>query len=108
MAPSSQSVEPPQNPGRFTSDRKVLANIHDAVVIDKRLGAELKAKIELLMQEETGNPYWRLGQTQYERFNSTPKEVLDEEQLHRQRMAQLEAKAQGYEPKFATVDDKVV
>ena len=90
------------------SGRKVLANIHDAVVINKRLGAELKAEIEMLLQEETANPYWRLGATPYERFNSTPKEVLDEEQLHRQRMAQLEAKAQGYEPKFATVDLKVV
>lgn len=86
------------------SGRKVLANIHDAVVINKRLGAELKAKIELLLQEETGNPYWRLGATQYERFNSTPKEVLDEEKLHRQRMAELEAKAQGYVPVYATVD----
>jgi hypothetical protein len=90
------------------SGREVLANIHDAVVINKRLGAELKAEIEILLQEKTGNPYWRLGATQYERFNSTPKEVLDEEQLHKQRMAQLEAKAQGYEPKFATVDDKAV
>lgn len=90
------------------SGRKVLANIHDAVVINKRLGAELKSKIEMLLQEETDNPYWRLGATQYERFNSTPKEVLDEERLHRQRMARLEAEAQGYEPKFATVDAKVV
>jgi hypothetical protein len=82
------------------SGRNIVANIHDAVVINKRLGAELKAKIEMLMQEKIGNPYWRLGETRYERFNSTPKEVLDEEQLHRQRMAELEAKAQGYEPKF--------
>lgn len=90
------------------SGRKVLANIHDAVVIDKRLGAELKSKIELLLQDETGNPYWRLGATQYERFNSTPKEVFDEVELHKQRMGQLEAKAKGYKPKFATFDLKVV
>jgi hypothetical protein len=83
------------------SGRKVLANIHDAVVIDKQLRAELKHKVEMLLQKETGNPYWRLGATKYERFNSTPKEVLDEERLHRQLMAEFEAKAQGYEPKFA-------
>ena len=86
------------------SGREVLANIHDAVVINKRLGAELKAKIEMLLQEETGNPYWCLGATRYERFNSTPKDALDEEKLHRQRMAELEAKAQGYVPVYATVD----
>ena len=90
------------------SGRKVLANIHDAVVINKRLGAELKSKIEMLLQEETDNPYWRLGATQYERFNSTPKEVLDEEQLHRQRMVAEEAKAKSHKIKFATVDAKIV
>jgi hypothetical protein len=74
--------------------RKIIANIHDAVVINKRLGAELKAEIEMLLQAKTHNPYWRLGATQYERFNSTPKEVLDEEQLHRQRMDAEEEKAQ--------------
>jgi hypothetical protein len=80
--------------GECQTGRKIIANIHDAVVINKRLGAELKAEIEMLLQEKTHNPYWRLGATQYERYNSTPKEVLNEEQLHRQRMAAEEEKAQ--------------
>jgi hypothetical protein len=35
---------------------------------------------------------------------NTSDTTQDEEQLHRQRMAELEAKAQGYVPVYATVD----
>lgn len=84
--------------------RKVLANIHDAVVIDKRLGGELKSEIEMMLHDQTGNPYWRLGATPYERYNSTPKDVLEEEQLHRKRLVQEQANAQGYVSVFAQVD----
>lgn len=85
------------------SGRKVLANIHDAVVINKRLGAELKSDIELLMQEKTGNPYWRLGATEYQRFNSQSIDEKNEEQQHRNRIAKLEAGAQGYVPESALI-----
>ncbi|MGV0962081.1 MAG: hypothetical protein ACOYB1_19830, partial [Limnohabitans sp.] len=86
------------------SGRKIIASIHDAVVINYRLGEETHSEIEFLMQEKTGNPYWRLGETQYKRYNSRSIDEKDEEQLHRQRMAELEAKAQGYVPVYATVD----
>lgn len=88
------------------SGRKVLASIHDAVVINIRLSDDSKSDIEFLMQQSTGNPYWRLGSTQYERFNSTPKEVLVEEQQHLQRMDDLEQQAAGYKPVFAVIDSK--
>lgn len=79
------------------SGRKVLANIHDAVVIDRRLGAELKSEIEMLLHENTGNPYWRLGATEYKRYNSFPKDVLAEEKRHRERMIEQEEKARFYQ-----------
>lgn len=50
--------------------RAVIANIHDAVVIRKKLGLELKHKIELQMQEQTGNKYWRLAGSKLEKYNS--------------------------------------
>ncbi len=37
--------------------KTVLANIHDAIIVKQRLGAELKQEIELRMQEQTANPY---------------------------------------------------
>jgi hypothetical protein len=86
------------------SGRKVIANIHDAVVIDKRLGAELKSEIEMLLHEKTGNPYWRLGATEYKRYSSIPKDILIDEQMHRERMLEQEAKAQAYQSTFTSVD----
>ena len=85
--------------------RKVLANIHDAIVIDKKLGAELKSEIEMALHEQTGNPYWRLGATQYERYNATPIHVLQEELRHRQRMTEEAQRAIGYQPVYAVVDN---
>ena len=85
--------------------RKVLAHIHDAIVIDKKLGAELKSEIEMALHEQTGNPYWRLGATQYERYNATPIHVLQEELRHRQRMTEEAQRAIGYQPVYAVVDN---
>ena len=81
------------------NSRHVVASIHDALVINKRLGAELKSEIEMLLHEKTGNHYLSLGATQYERYQRTPESVIVEEEQHKKRMAALEAKAVGYEPK---------
>ncbi len=80
--------------GQF--DKTVLANIHDAIVVKQRLSADDKHEIELRMQEQTGNPYWRLGATQLERWEPSQKETKKEEVLHKQRMAGFEAVAQGF------------
>lgn len=45
--------------------RKVLARIHDAIIIDKRLGQDAKEEIEYEMQKWDDNTYWHL----------TPKEL---------------------------------
>ena len=73
--------------------KKVLAHIHDAVVVRTRFGTELKHEIELQMQEETGNPYWRLAAKELQRFESRGKDIKLEEQAHHQRIRKEEARA---------------
>lgn len=80
--------------------KTVLANIHDAIIVKQRLGAELKQEIELRMQEQTANPYWRLGVTELQRYESSSKEAKLEELAHKQRMQQFEAAAVGYKSPF--------
>ncbi len=47
------------------SGNSVLANVHDAVVVRKRISAKLLAKIELKVQTETEVFYFKLGETGY-------------------------------------------
>jgi hypothetical protein len=80
--------------------KTVLANIHDAIIVKQRLGADLKQEIELRMQEQTVNPYWRLGVTELLRYESSSKEAKLEELAHKQRMQKLESAAVGYTSPF--------
>ncbi len=47
------------------SGNKVLANVHDAVVVRNQIPAKLIAKIERKVQQRTGVDYFRLGETGY-------------------------------------------
>ena len=49
----------------------VLANIHDAIIVRRKLKVYLRHEIELRMQERTDNKYWRLGETQLKRFETS-------------------------------------
>lgn len=82
--------------------RTVLANIHDAIIVKQRLGADLKQEIEMRMQDQTANPYWHLGAKELHRFESRNKEAKLEEAAHKQRMQQLEAAAVGYKSPFTS------
>lgn len=42
-------------------NRTVVASIHDAVILDRKLSADLKHEIELRMRKETGIQYWHLA-----------------------------------------------
>jgi hypothetical protein len=79
----------------------VLANIHDAIVVRQRLGADLKYEIELRMQEQTNNAYWSLGVKQIHRWNTSMKEIQAQEKVHHQRIAAEEALATGYASQWA-------
>ena len=80
--------------------KTVLAKIHDAIIVKQRLGADLKHEIELRMQEQTANPYWRLSVKELQRFASSKKEAKLDEIAHKQRMQQLEANAVGHKSPF--------
>jgi hypothetical protein len=61
--------------------RKVLARIHDAIIIDKRLGVDNKIEIEEAMHKATSNPYWHL----------TPKELQPFERPYSLDRVEIEA-----------------
>ncbi len=46
----------------------VLANIHDAIIVRKKLRVDLRHEIEMRMQDLTDNPYWRLCATKIKRY----------------------------------------
>ena len=48
----------------------VLANIHDAIIVRKRLKVDVRHEIELRMQELTDNKYWLLGATELVRYST--------------------------------------
>lgn len=53
----------------FEHGQTVLANIHDAIIVRKKLKVDLRHEIEMRMQELTDNKYWRLGATELKRYS---------------------------------------
>jgi hypothetical protein len=47
----------------------VLANIHDAIIVRKKLRMDLRHEIEMRIQDLTDNKYWRLGATEIKRYS---------------------------------------
>lgn len=85
-------------------NKTIIANIHDAIIIRQRLSADDKHEIEYRMQEQTQNPYWRLGATEVKRWEPNNKEAQKEEALHKQRMKDFEELAKGYTFDFNQFD----
>ena len=54
----------------YTSQNKltVTANIHDAIILKKKLNGSLKKKIEQAMKTATNNLYWFLGEKKLNRY----------------------------------------
>jgi hypothetical protein len=50
------------------NDLTITANIHDAIILKKRLSANSKKTIEQTMIKSTKNPYWFLGEKKLNRF----------------------------------------
>lgn len=82
--------------------KTVLANIHDAIIVKQKLSADLKNEIELRMQEQTQNPYWRLGVKVLKRYETDNIEAKLEEAKHKKKMQELEADAVGYKSPFTS------
>jgi hypothetical protein len=86
--------------------RTPIANVHDAIFFEHRLGVDLKCEIEYQMQERTGNPYWHLTPKELKRYEPRLLDVKREEQAHRARIAQEEAAAKGFKiNRFVYVDE---
>lgn len=73
--------------------RKVLARIHDAIIIDKRLGVDNKIEIEEAMRDATSNPYWHLTAKELEPFERPYSMDRAEIEAHRSRMVEAEREA---------------
>ena len=70
--------------------RKVLARIHDAIIIDRKLVLDDKIEVEEAMQRETNNEYWHLVAKElepYERPYSLDKEEIE---AHKERIRKEE------------------
>ena len=76
--------------------RKPIAKVHDAIFFKRRLGADLKAEIEMRMREQTSNPYWRLAASELKRYESRLLDAKLAEQEHKDRMVAEEARARAY------------
>lgn len=75
--------------------RKVLARIHDAIIIDKKLGLDNKLEVEEAMKAATGSEYWHLVAKElepYERPYSLDKEEVE---AHRERIRKEEVHAKS-------------
>ena len=79
--------------------RKVIARIHDAIIIDRKLGVDNKYEVEEMMKSATSNEYWHLVAKEllpYERPYSLDKDEID---AHKSRIANEEREARGYKSK---------
>ena len=73
--------------------RKVLARIHDAIIIDKRLGQDTKEEIEYEMQKWDDNPYWHLSAKELQPFERPYSLDRDEIEAHKERIRLEQKKA---------------
>lgn len=87
--------------------KTVLANIHDAIIIKQRLGADLKQEIELRLQEQTANPYWRLSVKELKRYESSDKEVKLKESKHKKCRQKFKAAAVMNKSPFVNSDSNL-
>ncbi len=73
-----------------------IARVHDAVFFKSRLGPDLKQELELSLQHATLNKYWHLSPKQLKRYTPVSIDAVNDELLHRQRIADEERKAMDY------------
>ncbi len=83
--------------------REVLANVHDAIVVRHKLSAYDKEEIEIKMRDSTNCPYWRLGETRYERYEVVSDEVKQDEITHKKFIAEQERLAKGYKSRNSVI-----
>lgn len=80
--------------------RQVIARIHDAIIIDKRLGVDNKCEVEEAMRKATSNEYWHLVGKELEPYERPYSLDRHEIEAHKLRIAQEERDAKGYKSSF--------
>jgi hypothetical protein len=84
-----------------------LANIHDAIIVKQRLGAELKQEVELRMQEQTANSYWRLSVKELKGYEFSDKEAKLKETKHKKCRQKFKATAVMNKSPFVNSDSNL-
>lgn len=67
--------------------RKVIANIHDAIILDGPLGHEMKIDLTDHLQQKHENPYITLKKIELVPFTNETQSELTERMAHKQRIA---------------------
>lgn len=81
----------------------VLASIHDAIIVRKKLSIDIRDEIQHRMREATSNPYWHLTPKELIGYEPRLLDVKTEEARHRQSIANEEAVAVSYVPKNSEI-----
>lgn len=77
----------------------VIARVHDAIVLEHRLGAETLQEINAALQTELGNEHWLLKGKQYKEYHK----LVDAQEIdaHKALIAEQEREVQGYGNRYA-------
>ena len=66
--------------------REPIARVHDAIFFKRKLSVDLRHEIEMTMQDQTANPYWRLSHEQLERYATRFLDLKKDEDAHKERI----------------------
>jgi hypothetical protein len=75
--------------------RRVIARIHDAIIIDKRLGVDSKYEVEEAMKAASSNEYWHLVAKELEPYERPYSLDREEIEAHKERIRKEEAHAKS-------------
>jgi hypothetical protein len=76
--------------------REPIARVHDAIFFKHKLSVDLRHEIEMTMQDQTKNPYWRLSHKQLERYEPRYLDLKMDEAAHRERILQETIRAREH------------
>jgi hypothetical protein len=77
-------------------NREPIARVHDAIFFKHKLSVDLRHEIEMTMQDQTKNSYWRLSHKQLERYEPRYLDLKMDEEAHRERIRQESIRAQEH------------
>jgi hypothetical protein len=76
--------------------REPIARVHDAIFFKHKLSVDLRHEIEMTMQDQTKNSYWRLSHKQLERYEPRYLDLKMDEAAHKERILQETIRAREH------------